>query len=93
MADETLTPHPRFGVLTLDLGTDSPHRRGWVVYDTLTGCITNGVYFVRDLAFANATNANARGEDVEDMTPAPVAMDVQYPKMPKRRLVAHARRD
>jgi hypothetical protein len=68
---------PRFAVLPL-----APDGRNpcYVIYDRLTQRITNGVYFVLDLALANAANAEERGADVADMTPNAEALGLLFPQ-------------
>jgi hypothetical protein len=68
---------PRFGVLRLAPDGQTPR---YVIYDRQTQRITNGVYFVLDLALENAANAECNGADVDDMTPCAEALDLLFPK-------------
>ena len=76
-------PLPRFGVLPLASESRRPH---YVIYDRQTQRITNGVYFVLDLALANAANAEQAGADVDDMTPTATALGLLFPSQRRARV-------
>ena len=67
---------PRFGVLTIVVPSG---RHGYVIVDTQTGRITDGVYTIRDMALAVAAHNDARGEPAEDMTPTAEALGLRFP--------------
>jgi len=66
---------PRFGVLTIVVQSG---RHGYVIVDTLTGRITDGVYDVRDTALDVAAGSETSGPPT-DMTPTAEALGLRFP--------------
>jgi hypothetical protein len=73
-----MTHHPRFGVLPLAPG-DWCQR--YVIFDSWTCRITDGVYFARDLALEVAAFHEERGAPAEHGTPDAGALGLLFPAL------------